>query len=81
MGRKALFIFIVSMLLVSMMVSVFLVTLNLTKAGSSDSNGDSNSWLMFHSDFHSDLNRTGYSTSTAPLTNQTAWISPTRQAA
>ena len=36
---------------------------------SGNSNGDPNSWPMFHND----LGHSGYSTSTGPLTNQTLW--------
>ncbi len=50
---------------------VFVGTLNVTRADnqSSDSNGDPNTWSMFHSD----LTHSGVSASNGPTTNQTLW--------
>lgn len=69
MNRKALFAVLVLILLAGMMVSVFLGNIAGADGQSSDSNGDPNTWPMFHGD----LSHTGYSTSTAPLSNQTLW--------
>jgi outer membrane protein assembly factor BamB len=51
------------------MVSVFLGTVIMARAQSSDSNGDPNTWSMFHNN----LGHTGYSTSTAPTTEKNLW--------
>ena len=53
------------------MSSTLIGSLKVAKADNlnSDSNGNPNAWPMFHGD----LARTGYSASTAPLTNKTLW--------
>jgi outer membrane protein assembly factor BamB len=69
--KKALFTTLLLILLTGMMLSMFLGTFNVAKADnqSSDSNGDPNSWPMFHNN----LSHTGNSSSAAPITNQTQW--------
>ena len=67
--KKALFTFLGLIFVTSMMACVFLVTLNVVKAQSSDSNGNPSAWPMYQSD----LSHTGYSTSTGPTTNQLKW--------
>jgi outer membrane protein assembly factor BamB len=71
-NKKVFFTVLALILVSSLMISVFLGTLRMGQADeqSSDSSGNPNSWPMFHND----LSRTGYSSSTAPMTNQTQWI-------
>jgi outer membrane protein assembly factor BamB/protocatechuate 3,4-dioxygenase beta subunit len=76
MNKKPVSTLLILILLSSMMISIFFGTLQVAWADtqSSDSNGDPNSWLMFHSD----LSHTGNSTSTTPLTGAPLWTYPTR---
>src|SRR5208282_4498394 len=71
MNKKTACAVLLLILLTSMLSSALIGTLNVAKADnqSSDSNGDPNSWPMLGGD----LSHTGYSTSTAPLTNKTLW--------
>jgi PQQ-like domain/Divergent InlB B-repeat domain len=71
MKKRTLSTIIVLTLFSILMVSVFLGTFEMANAGvqSSDSNGDPNTWSMFHNN----LSHTGNSTSTAPTTNTLLW--------
>ena len=75
MNKKALSSILILLLLTSTMIFAFFSTMETAMADnqSSDSNGNPNSWLMFHSD----LSHTGNSTSTAPITGAPLWRYPT----
>ena len=75
MKKKTLSTIIVLILFTILTVSVFLGTLEIAKADtqSSDSNGNPDTWSMFHNN----LSHTGNSTSAAPTTNHILWSYPT----
>ncbi len=69
--KKTACMLLLLIMLTSMLTSTIIGTLKIANADnqSSDWNGDSKSWPMFRGD----LSHSGYSSSTAPLTNKTLW--------